>query len=93
VTKPKKRKRLRAQDTLRLPIWKTVYTFTAYSNRQISGHADLADVIADCTDGDSIGEAAIIQQQTVDPRCVRRALIKISNDGTFFDREPDEEDR
>jgi len=89
--KAKKKKRLTAADTLSLPVWKTVYTFTAYSNRQISGHADLADVIADCTDGDSIGEAELVQQKTIDPRCVRRALCQIGNDGTFFDREPDDE--
>jgi len=79
-----------AADTLSLPVWKTKYTFTAYSNHQISGHADLADVIADCTDGDSIGEAELVESKTVDPRHVRRALMKIGNDGTFFDREPDD---
>lgn len=85
----KKAKKKSATVTLRLPVWKTKYTFTVYSNRQISPHADLADVIADCTDGDSIGEAALVEQKTVDPRHVRRALIKIGNDGTFFDKEPD----
>ena len=86
----KSKKRKTAADTLSLPVWKTVFKFTAYSNHQISGHADLADVIADCTDGDSIGEAELVQQKTIEPRCVRRALCKIGNDGTFFDREPDD---
>jgi len=93
VTKPKKKRRPRAQDTLRLPVWKTKYTFTVYSNVQISGQADLSRVIEETQSGDLIGEEELIESKTIDPRCVRRALIKISNDGTFFDREPDEEDR
>jgi hypothetical protein len=93
VTKPKKKRRLRAADTLSLPVWKTVFKFTAYSNRQLSPHADLADVIADCTDGDSIGEAEILEQKTIEPRCVRRALCQIGNDGTFFDRVPDDKEK
>lgn len=92
MTKPKKKRRPRAQDTLCLPVWKTVYTFTVYSNVQISPQADLRRIIEATDTGDMIGEEEIIQQKTIDPRCVRRALIKISNDGTFFDREPDEGD-
>jgi len=86
----RKRVKKTAADTLSLPVWKTVYTFTIYSNYQVSPHADLKDVIEDCYSGESIGEAERVQQKTVDPRYVRRALMKIGNDGTFFDREPDD---
>lgn len=92
MTQIKKKRRPRAQDTLCLPVWKTVYKFTVYSNVQITSQADLSRVIEETQSGDMIGQEEMIQSKIIDPRYVRRALCKISNDGTFFDREPDEGD-
>ena len=87
----KKSKKRHAADTLSLPVWKTVFTYTVYSNDQIGGHARLAAVIEECDTGAYIGEAELVESKTIDPKHVRQALKRIGNDGTFFDREPDDD--
>ena len=87
----KAKKKLTAADTLSLPVWKTVFTYTVYSNEQISGHVDLQNVIEECHMGEYIGEMELIESKTIDPKSVRQALKRIGNDGTFFDREPDDD--
>lgn len=86
-----RKKKLTAADTLSLPVWKTVYKFTVYSNDQISPHADLRAVIDETDTGAYIGQAEKLTEKTISPRHVRLALRRIGNDGTFFDREPDED--
>lgn len=87
----KRTKKRLATDTLRLPVWKTTYLVTILSNEQISSDADLRAVMEECDTGEYIGDVEKRNEKTLDPKSVRRQLIKMGNDGCFFDKDSDDD--
>jgi hypothetical protein len=92
--KPKKTpKRTRSSTAVKRQVWQTVIKVTVLSeDGPIGDDVDLAGINYAISEGDCIGEVEITSRQRMDPRWVRRKLVAIGNDGTFFDSEDDDED-
>lgn len=89
--KPKKTpKRTRSSKAVKRQVWQTVIKVTVLSeDGPIGDDVELKHIDYLISEGDCIGEVEIQSRQRMDPRWVRRKLLAIGNDGTFFDTEDD----
>ncbi len=72
----------------RRPIYRTVFQVEVFSEGPYALPADtdwLAQINHDITDGDWIGDVEQVSSEVIPAGRVREHLIRIGNDGTFFD--------
>ena len=84
--------RLDAYEAGRRPIYRTVFKVEVFSAGPyvLQPETDWLEQIGyDITDGDHIGEVTQISAQVIPPSQAREHLIRIGNDGTFFDEADD----
>jgi hypothetical protein len=77
-------------------IHRTVYTVEVFSRGPFHPDGgdndpfDLAEINYAITEGDCIGNVEISHQMIVPPEAVEGELLRIGNDGSFFDEDEDD---
>lgn len=66
-------------------IWKTVYKFVVLSEEPIPAKSEFPDIMEECETGRYIGDVVLSSSKVMKPERVKRQLLNMGNDGTFFD--------
>lgn len=74
-------------DEQRDPIYRTVFQVEVFSKGPYPGAEtlDLEAINYDITEGLYVGDVSCVSSEVVPPNDVRAHLIRIGNDGEFFD--------
>ena len=78
--------------TTRDIIHKTTFTVEVFSRGPYDDYCDLSQIQYDITEGDCIGNYFSVSQEIVDPAEIESEMIRIGNDGDFFDDGLDDDD-
>lgn len=73
------------------PIYRTVFTVEVFSEGPWDGGSNLTRIAYAIDEGDCIGNTEQTSAEIVPPDQVEAHMLRIGNDGSFFENDEDEE--